>query len=387
MENFNILIVGAGVAGLSCANLMKQRGLKATIIEKTPLEDFHDGGYMLGISPPGGRFLTELGLKEKYFKLSTEMNHYKLHKQNGDLLKSLSLKFISEKYFSYRGIERKHLIELLLSGIGKENIRFDTTVKKISQNKDGVSVFFSDGKKEIFDIVVGADGMHSQTRKNLWSKDEYCFYETHWGCWISWLDHEKFDKSDLNTYKEYWGTSCFFGLYPAKDRMCILIGGPNSLTEKIGLKDFAKKIKKELKPKYKKINHIMDMLSDIEAPYYWKLHDCRTKTWRKGNVVLLGDAAAGFLPTAGVGASMSMDSAAALVDELCRSDKKHIPYALDLYIKRQKDRVEKAQQDSRDLGKIMFIKSALKASIRDYFIKFYPPKKMAEEIGKIIGAK
>jgi len=53
----------------------------------------------------------------------------------------------------------------------------------------------------------------------------------------------------------------------------------------------------------------------------------------------LDDAAAGFLPTAGIGASMAMESAAALDDELARTDSRFVPQALQLYEKRRKHRV------------------------------------------------
>ncbi len=81
---------------------------------------------------------------------------------------------------------------------------------------------------------------------------------------------------------------------------------------------------------------------------------------------------------------MAMDSASALVDELSRTDKEHIEYGLDLYIKRQKNRVEKAQQDSRKLGKLMFVKSGFLAGIRDYAIRFYSIKQLAKNVSKTI---
>lgn len=126
------------------------------------------------------------------------------------------------------------------------------------------------------------------------------------------------------------------------------------------------------------------MLSSTQDSFYWELHDCRTDNWHKGNVVLLGDSACGFLPTAGVGASMAMDSASALVDELSRTDKGHIEYGINLYIKRQRKRVESAQEDSRKLGQLMFVKSKLISEIRDYVIRFYSIKQLVKNLSKTI---
>ena len=79
-----------------------------------------------------------------------------------------------------------------------------------------------------------------------------------------------------------------------------------------------------------------------------------------------------------------MDSAAALADELSRSDTAHLDYALKLYVRRQKDRVEKAQQDSRDLGKMMFIKSSVAAAARNYALRFYTLKALVKNISRTI---
>ena len=57
MKDLNILIVGAGVAGLTCAALLKQRGVIPLIVEKETEECFNTTGYMLGLLPLGGRVI------------------------------------------------------------------------------------------------------------------------------------------------------------------------------------------------------------------------------------------------------------------------------------------------------------------------------------------
>ncbi|ASQ46040.1 FAD-dependent oxidoreductase [Legionella clemsonensis] len=102
----------------------------------------------------------------------------------------------------------------------------------------------------------------------------------------------------------------------------------------------------------------------------------------KDRVVLLGDAAAGFLPTAGIGASMAMESAAVLAEELSRTDRTYLHWALSLYQKRRQKRVEKAQNDSRQLAKYMFVKSEVWAKLRNKLLKYYSIKNMAKGIDK-----
>ena len=379
MQNFNILIVGAGVAGMTVANLLKKYGAKFKIIEKDSFDNYNGSGYMLGLLPLGGRVLTELDLDKEYFDQSIEMTNYEIHKESGILNKAYALDFINKEYGSYRGVGRKELIDILTKNVGIDNIQFGTSVTQIQQAGNMVNLTYSDGQKESFDLIIVADGIHSETRKLLWSENEYKYYDTNWGGWVAWLHNQ-----NLNTYKEYWGASSFIGLYPVKSKIGIFLGGPNDLVKRQGLQNFVKKIKTQILPEFEVLHKSLDVLSSAENPFYWEFHDCRTNDWNKGNVILLGDSACGFLPTAGVGASMAMDSASALVDELSRTDKEHIEYGINLYIKRQKRRVERAQNDSRKLGKLMFIKSSLIASIRDYAIRFYSIKQLAKNISRTI---
>ena len=379
MNDLNILIVGAGIAGLTAAGLLKKQGIQYKIIERDTLEKYNKTGYMMGLLPMGVRVLTELNLRESYFQKSVKMSHYEIHKENGDLNKAFDMDFISDDYGPYCGLGREELIDVLLEPIGKENISFNTTVKQLEQADNKVNVMFSNDEKESFHIVIITDGIHSSTRKLLWTEDEYKYYDTHWGGWVAWLENQSSD-----TYKEYWGAGSFMGMYPVKNRIGFFIGGPNDEIEKLGLQAFANQMKAEIKPEYKILHDAIDALKNTENPFYWEFSDVRTKEWHKGNVVLLGDAAAAFLPTAGVGASMAMDSAAALVDELSRTDAEHIEYGLKLYTKRQQKRVETNQNDSRQLGKMMFVKSHLISAIRDYSIRYYSVKQLAKNITKTI---
>ncbi|MCB0638592.1 MAG: FAD-dependent monooxygenase, partial [Lewinella sp.] len=334
MQDLKILIVGAGVAGLTCANLLKQQGLTPEIIEKERRRDFNESGYMLGLLPLGGRVLTELDLAGPYFDRSMEMSSYEIHREDGRLNKAYSLDFINEDYGSYRGITRQALVELLSEKLGAAHICFGMTVQEMEQTKEGVQITFSDGRRKMYELVIVADGMHSATRSLLWSEEEYRYRDTGWGGWVGWLD-----EAPDNVYQEYWGAASFMGLYPVEDKIGVFLGGPNEEVRELGLAQFAASIRKDIKPTFERLHRALDRLAGLDDPYYWEFHDCRTECWQKGRVILLGDAACGFLPTAGVGASMAMDSAAALVDELSRTDREHLEYGLTLFVKRQQERV------------------------------------------------
>ena len=102
----------------------------------------------------------------------------------------------------------------------------------------------------------------------------------------------------------------------------------------------------------------------------WELEDTRLERWHQGRAILIGDAAAPFLPTAGVGASMAMESVAVLADELSRATAGYVAEAIDLYTKRRRGRVDAIQAESRRILKLMGMESPSLAAARNLAMRF-----------------
>jgi 2-polyprenyl-6-methoxyphenol hydroxylase-like FAD-dependent oxidoreductase len=120
---------------------------------------------------------------------------------------------------------------------------------------------------------------------------------------------------------------------------------------------------------------------DGDTPFRWRMADVRAPHWVRGRVALVGDAAAAFLPTAGIGASMALESAAVLADELSRTDGHYLPNALELYERRRRRRVQAAQNQSRRLARMMFVRSSALARVRNRALSF---TRMEQLIGPLI---
>jgi 2-polyprenyl-6-methoxyphenol hydroxylase-like FAD-dependent oxidoreductase len=198
------LIIGAGIGGLTLASLMKQRGEQPLIIERE--EKINDRGYMLGIYPMGSNVLHGLRLHQAFMRESVSMTQYHIGNGKGEIIREYSLEEVTLKYGSIQGISRGKLIDLLQTGAGGLPIRFGTTVTQINQRDDEVEVALSDGSTERFDLVVAADGLHSQTRSMILDKDEFDYWNTGWGGWVFWADSAAVSE---DTYVEYWGAGRF----------------------------------------------------------------------------------------------------------------------------------------------------------------------------------
>ena len=279
----------------SSARLLRRFGKSATVVERAV--DFTNTGYMLGIYPLGGRVLHAMGLHERYIAESQVTRTYSLWNSRGRHVKDYSFENFAADYGPYQMLSRGKLIELLMSASGETTVRTDTTVVSLAQRNDEVQIRFSDGSEEIFDLVVAADGMFSSTREMVFG--ETPLRRTGWGGWIWWSDAEI---EHHDTVSEYWSTGSFLGVYPTLDRSGVFLGGPNTSLETADGQAIASFAEKHFGNAGGAARGVISSLEQEPKQFYWELLDVRSTDWIKGRVVLLGDAAAGFLPTAGIGA-------------------------------------------------------------------------------------
>lgn len=371
-----ILIVGAGVAGMTLAALLDRRGVRADLVERAP--NFEHAGYMIGLWPLGSRILHGLGLYDQLVEHSVACDHYEIRDGDGDLVKAFSMESITERFGPILDSTRPELIALLRAGLGHASIRFETSVERIEQRGEEVLAAFSDGSEGTYDLLVGADGIHSQVRELVFGAQPV--FDTGWGGWVWWADDSVVP---AGTFVEYWDAGRFLGMYPTRRGVGMFGGAPVEDGFDAEGSGRAERLRQRFSGMGEQADTALEALpGDDQQMFFWRLADVRSSEWVKGRVVLLGDAAAGFLPTAGIGATMAMESAAVLADELSRTDARWLHHALELFEKRRRHRVEAIQGDSRRLARMMFVKSSTLAGIRKLITRFYTLEMFASSIAK-----
>lgn len=370
------LIIGGGIAGMALAALLNRWGERPVIVERG--KPNQSAGYNLAIYPVGGRIMHGLGLFPQFAQNSVVARRYQLYNGVGEQIQEWDLGPLFDMYGPIVGLRRSELVALLASKVDPGQVLYEATVSAISHLDDAVYVTFNDGSVGRFDLVVGADGIHSTVRELILPPEKIHVFDTQWGCLVSWVSAELLP---AETMREYWGAGFLIGMYGVKGEIGVVVAGPRAQLDEDRAGFFA---------------HIREHLSDAAAltvleaverdpdPFFWKLMDVRVDEWTHGRVVLLGDAGDAFLPTAGVGASMAMLSAAALADELSRTDAAHLPAALQLFQRRQQSKVVAAQENSRRLAHLMMVQSPTMAWGREMLMHFYSPERALQDIVKVM---
>lgn len=372
-----ILIIGAGVAGLTLAGKLLQQGRTPVVVERA--DAFEDAGYSLGIYPLGSSVLHGLGKYDELLERGEPAGAYVVVDAHGKTIQDVDLSSFTDEIGPMVLISRTDLIDILRDAADGADIRMGVTVTGLAQ-PDGrvVDVELSDGTSERFDVAIACDGIRSSTREMVFGTEPDVF-DTDWVLWAWWAPMPDWER---DTSLESWGKGRFFGLYPTTDRVMCCAGMRNDhLTVGVDDLETARAFLHESFASFEESDpRIGASIDAAERLFPWPMADAKAHDWVKGRVLLCGDAAVGFMPTAGAGANTAMRSAGSLADELSRVNGDIAPLALEMYEKRCRHIVERNQRDSRRLAKYIFVDHAAMAWGRDQVMKHYPMTKLVGDI-------
>jgi 2-polyprenyl-6-methoxyphenol hydroxylase-like FAD-dependent oxidoreductase len=375
-----VLIVGGGVAGLTLAALLEQRGFTPLLVERAT--EYGDAGYVVGLWPAGSRILKGLKLFTKFCDVGVECSRYIIANQDGDTLHSFSFEPLTRRYGPLVDVGRLQLIDLLRSAVSERRLRFGVSVREIAETPDGVVAVFDDGTAELFDVVVGCDGIRSSVRRLAFG-DTPLDYSGVTG-WAFWLPPDFVPPPEV---VEYWGAGKFVGMYPARTRFCAVaaLQAPPNAPDPVETR--VDRLRRAFADFGGIVPWVLSELPEPEQMLHVDFSDIRVDDWTRGRVVLLGDAAHALLPTAGMGASLAMESAAVLAEELCRTDSKFLIQCLAQYAARRRPRVDRIQSQSRRLGKVMFAGNGLVTRLRDRAVRIMADEPLLDAVEDMLAER
>lgn len=374
------IIYGDGIAGRTIASLLYRGGHEVThLCGGTGVSP--EGDYPVMLWPHGGRILHELGVYEEYEKKSTEVNTQLLYGSRGKLLNLYALRDITPSFYPPRVVSKAQLLKVLKDEVidAEKGLNIET----VSNEPDEIIVTLSDGSTVAGDVLIFADGLDSKSTEYVNTRKRT--RSAAWSCFVQWLPAEK---APLDELVERWWAGCAVSVYPCKERTGLLVCIANDIST-MSCND-------NLKAYYETVANVLssygiDWESQLAAinsvtPDYYPMSDARADTWVKGRAALLGDAAISYLPGSHVGASMALESASVLADELSRAPGKFAPDALKLYARRRKPRAEFVQNQARAVMEFKLVKSLRYARMRDTLIRFHDMRQLTGPKVKLLQA-
>ena len=312
MRNLEILVVGGGIGGLTAAIALRAKGHRVTVIERDP--DW--SVYGVGIIQQGNviRAMAQLGLIDDYLAAGVGFDMVAVHAPDGRLVANVPSPRLVEGYPANLGIGRPALHKILgdrTIAAGAE-VRLGVTAEAIDDDGAGVSVRFSDGSAGRYDIVIGADGLYSQTRQTLFPDAEVPEF-TGQAVWR--YNFPRLAGMDaLHVYNGPIGA----GLVPIGERlMYMYVTTPEPGNPRYPREGLAAAMRAKLSGHAPLLQELAEQITDDAGVVYRPLEGMMMRgPWHKGRVVLLGDAVHATTPHLGQGAGMAIEDSLVLAEEI-----------------------------------------------------------------------
>ena len=243
------------------------------------------------------------------------------------------------------------------------------SVDSISNGADKVTVVFTNGQTEEYDLVVGADGIHSKVR-------DFCFLDkvmttTKWRVWWMWVDNKYKTEAAVSEYIE---PGEFISLFDSGEKTLAIVAGLSNGVLWDDPKGRVERLKKTFKDETALVPGIFESLKDEEINPADLVHIC-LRTWVHNRVVVLGDAAHGFEPHAGIGGSMALEDGYVLAGELLQvSETYPLSKALHNYESKRKKRVKIARRLTHKMRAWALIRSRLLRKFVNLLVPYFPER-------------
>ncbi|MCA0871515.1 FAD-dependent monooxygenase [Seohaeicola saemankumensis] len=317
MKLGSILIVGGGIGGLTAAIALRRKGYPVEIIEK----DADWTVYGVGIIQQFNvlRAMASLDLIDAYLDKAFGFDRTALFAPDGSQIAAFDTpRLAGPDYPSNAGIKRTDLQRVLADRAQELGamVRLGLTVDQMADDGTCVDVAFSDGSTGRYDIVIGADGVYSQTRAQILPDAPAPRYT---GQWVWRYNMTK--PSDLDGIHVYYGR-CNAGLVPlSEDLMYIFLLSQEEPGMKLAVEGSAAAMRARAAGAAPRIAELTGQITDDAGVVGRPLEVIFLEgDWHKGRVVLLGDAVHGATPHLAQGAGMAIEDAIVLAEELETAD-------------------------------------------------------------------
>ena len=343
-----IAIVGGGIGGLFAAIALIARGFEVAVYEQAAA--LGEVGAGVALTPNSVRHLRRLGLEPAVEKWGVRFgpgSHYFRH--DGTPIAPVQVTD-SSGWSAMFGMHRADLVNFLAAALPASITRTGHRCTGFTQNRDSAQVTFANGAVVEADIVVGADGIHSELRPYVAVESTPQFHGTI--AYRGTFPHERMPDWPMDRWQMWLGPGKHFLAFPLRAGQLINYVGFVPADEEMKESWSAPGDPEVLRAEFAGWDpRIEALLQNVDTTFRWALYDREPlPTWTAGRLTLLGDAAHPMLPHLGQGANQSIEDGMALATILARDDGRDVPTALLRYERLRRERVAEIQGGARQSG-------------------------------------
>ncbi|MBP1460966.1 FAD-dependent urate hydroxylase HpxO [Acinetobacter nosocomialis] len=311
----NVVIIGAGMGGLTTGIALKKFGHQVRIFEQT--EKILPVGAAISLWSNGVKCLNYLGLTEKIAKLGGQMDDLAyVDGLTGDVMTQFSLRpLIEEVGQRPYPVARADLQNMLMDEFGRDQIYLGKKMVSLEDKADYVEVHFADGSSTQADLLIGADGTHSMTRAYVLGQQ----VQRRYAGYVNWngLVEISEDLAPAQQWTTYVGEGKRASLMPVADgRFYFFLDVPLPAGLENNRDEYKKLLKLYFADWCQPVQQLIERL-DPQKTNRVEIHDIEPfSQFYKGRVVILGDAAHSTTPDIGQGGCQAMEDAIYLARSL-----------------------------------------------------------------------
>lgn len=370
----DIAIIGGGIAGLTTALALKQKGFSATVYERA--DELNEIGAGIWIQPNALQVLNHLGLKEELLNSGVQLdrvditdNQLRPFSKGGNIVQD-------QKGNKIVSIHRARLHKILYDSLPKNTVKLDCELKSFTQNSDGIKLDFHDTSISA-DFVLAADGINSKTRKQLFPKSS--LRDSGQTCWRGIANMALPDQLQ-NLGREAWGNNVRFGFSQVSEDSVYWFAVAKSAPF---IKDDLPQLKDNLKTMFESFHPIVNQIimeTEEQKIIRGDLLDLkRLDRWHSQNICLLGDAAHATTPNMGQGAGQGIEDAYTIAELFSKYSAS--PQLFEQFEKVRRDKVDYVVNNSWRFGKMAHSRAG-KLLLKS-IVKLTPEKIMKKQLEKL----